>query len=143
MALVLLWRGIYRIPASQIYLLLSKTYKDFSTQSNLTAAYIEVCRVVYTMVYRVLYLLQCGKKSSSLKYIGEPISLETPMDVSLETPILSSKTMLFIEYPRFSLDPQICIENPKLFIGDPRFSLDTPYFIGKFQILQDTPKVFF
>ena len=45
------------IPASQIYLLLSKTYKDFSTQSNLTAAYIEVCRVVYTMVYRVLYLL--------------------------------------------------------------------------------------
>ena len=53
------------------------------------------------------------------------------MDVSLETPRLSSKTMLFIEYPRFLLDPQICIENPKLFIGDPRFFFGDPMiFIG-------------
>ena len=45
------------IPASQIYFLLSKTYKDFSTQSNLTAAYMEVYRVVYIMVYRVVYIM--------------------------------------------------------------------------------------
>ena len=59
---------------------------------------------------------------STIGEIGNPLSLETPMDVSLETPY-------------FHWGPQI-------FIGDPRFLFDTPYFHWRPPDFQWRPNVF-
>ena len=55
--------------------------------------------------------------------IGEPLSLETPIEVSLYTPRFYWRPKAFHWRPRaFHWRPHIFVEDPKLFIGDPKIS---------------------
>ena len=90
--------------------------------------------------------------------LGDPLSLATPMDVSLKTPRLSLETLIFsLETPSFIWDHIFSWEKSIFSLETPRFSLETlilsmdttqilvgdPYiFVGDPQILVGDPHIF-
>ena len=90
--------------------------------------------------------------------LGDPLSLATPMDVSLKTPRFSLETLIFsLETPSFIWDHIFSWEKSIFSLETPRFSLETlilsmdttqilvgdPYiFVGDPQILVGDPNIF-
>lgn len=98
---------------------------------------LSVCQV-HQLVHRDVYHFGVWQEIIT---VGDPLSLETHMDVSLETlkfaletpvfwlecPVFSLETPVFsLETPDFHLRSQIFIVDPQIFYGEPKLFIGDP-----------------
>ena len=84
-----------------------------------------------------LYKFRSTIENQHGRRVGDPLSFEIPMDVSLET------SRFLLENPYFHLrPPKFSLETPVFSLETPIFSLETPYFFVGHPILSSKTQIF-